>query len=155
MTALKLYILRLLIGSILCATVLCLVEKKQYEAFLRSLCGIILMLLLLNPLNDIRWNLDWNFLEESVLDGQLYSAQGTSMARQEQIQRISEALEAYILEKAAQEELSLTAEVSVREALTPDHVVIHGEVDQDTKQYLTEIIEKELGIAKENQFWDG
>ena len=155
MTALKLYILRLLIGSILCATVLCLVEKKQYEAFLRSLCGIILMLLLLNPLNDIRWNLDWNLLEESVLDGQLYSAQGTSMAKQEQIQRISEALEAYILDKAAQEELSLTVDVAVREALTPDHVVIHGEVDQDTKQYLTEIIEKELGIAKENQFWDG
>lgn len=155
MADLQQYILRLLAGSILCAMILALVQGKQYEALIRTLCGLFLTLLLLDPLCHFSWDPDWGILEDAFNRGKAHSAYGTAMAQQDQIQRISQALEAYILDKAAREGTSLTVNVIVGEDLFPERAELNGDWDHHTRQYLTEMIERELGIAKENQLWSG
>jgi hypothetical protein len=77
------------------------------------------------------------------------------MAQQAREQCISENLEAYILDKAGRDNISLTVDVTLGEDLVPEMIQIQGKWDQHIKQELTEIIEKELGVAKENQIWIG
>ena len=149
------YFFRLLVGSMLCAMILSLVQQKHAEGFLRILCGIFLTLLLLDHLGDISWDPDWEAWEDAVFKGERHSAYGTAMAQQARKQRISEALEAYILDKAAREDISLTVDVIVGEDLLPERVELQGQWEEHTRQYLTELIERELGIAKENQWWTG
>lgn len=155
MAQLETYILRLLIGSILCATILRLVQEKQYQTMLRTLCGIFLTLLLLDPLGEIRWSPDWSILKNAAYQGETYSAYGTQIAQRSQIQRISEALESYVLDKAAGTDANLAVEVTVGETLLPEYIILRGEVAPDARQQLSEMIERELGIAKENQLWTG
>ena len=155
MAVLSQYLLRLLMGAILCSVVLCLFRQTPYEDLLRTLCGIFLTVFLLQPLREFTWEADFEIPDQSFSAGQTYRDHGTAMARQAQIQHISEALEAYILDKAAGEGVFLTVEVTVGEDLLPERAVLRGEWEEHTRQALEDTIETELGIAKENQWWTG
>ena len=149
------YLLRLLIGAILCSVVLCLLRQTPYEGLLRTLCGMFLTIFLLQPLGKFTWDTDFGLWNQSVYEGQSHSDRGTAMALEAQKQRISQALEAYILDKAAGEGIPLTVEVTVGDDLLPERAVLRGKWEEHTRQALAETIEKELGIAKENQWWTG
>lgn len=155
MAALETYILRLLAGSILCAVVLRMVPEKPYEGLLRSLSGIFLTLLMLEPLGNLSWDLELDCFEAAGSEGENHSAYGADMAKQEQLRCISEELEAYILDKAGREGESLKIDVILGADFLPERVELQGECEEPARQYLTELIETELGIAKENQVWTG
>lgn len=64
---------------------------------------------------------------------------------------------AYILEKASARGLevtvSVTAEIDGSGCFLPSAAVITGQVPEDAKEELSEIIETDLGITKEKQKW--
>lgn len=155
MAGLSQYFLRLLTAAILLSLVLCLFRNTPYERLLRCLCGVFLTIFLMKPLRELPPEGDFGIPEQWVHEGQDYSAYGTAMAQQERKQRISQALEAYILDKAAGEGIRLTVEVTLGEDLLPESAVLQGEWEEHTRQALAESIETELGIAKENQWWTG
>ena len=63
--------------------------------------------------------------------------------------------EAYILDKASQLNVELSVEVTIDEENIPTAVTLSGEVSPYARRQLQEIIESDLGIAKENQRWTG
>jgi hypothetical protein len=85
-----------------------MVHKKRYEALLRNVCGVFLTMLLLGPMGEITWDFDFRVWKDAVSDGNKYISYGTSMAQQAREQCISENLEAYILDKAGRDNISLT-----------------------------------------------
>ena len=79
------------------------------------------------------------------------------MAYQAMTELIKEKSQAYILDKAAELDASITADVTISEEELPKplSVVISGQVSPYNRKRLESILETDLGIAKENQVWTG
>ena len=155
MEALGQYALRLITGALICGTVLSLVREKSHGKLVRILCGILLMQLLLDPGVDGKWKFDTSFLRDAALRGEDLAASGQDLAEEMQRQRMEEGLQAYIWDKAAALGADLAIEIEVSEDLVPVGAEFRGEADAGTKDTLSELVERELGIAKENQRWTG
>lgn len=155
MAVLSQYLLRLIVGTLICGIVMSLVQDTGQGPWIRTLCGMILAAVLLGPMTDLRWESDFSALPESFRAGQQQAASGQEMARQEQALCISQALEAYILDKAAQAGAALTVTVSLGEDLLPAGAELRGQLAPRVKEILSDMMEQELGIAKENQLWTG
>ena len=82
-------------------------------------------------------------------------AQGENSARAEWEQGISDRVEAYILDKAAQYGAQLTVTVALgSDAIPlPQRVTIQGNISPYGKTQLQSWIAENLGIAKEDQVW--
>ena len=80
---------------------------------------------------------------------------GENAAREAMAERISQQTKAYILDKAQALEASLTVEVILDDAgiPTPCGVRISGKVSPYAKGVLSDYMEKELGIPREEQRW--
>lgn len=158
MKALASYIISVTAAGILCGTVTCLLGEKGIVSELgKMLAGIFLAIVVIRPLADIRFdNLD-DYLQDLSLDGSAAAAAGKTMADQEVAGIIKAQVEAYILDKAASMGVELSVEVVVEESDPPVLTAVRlcGKVSPSAKQQLARIIEKDLGIARENQIWIG
>ena len=99
MASIRQYILSLIIGSIICSVLLCQIQDSHHEKVIRMLCGLILTLLLIQPLGRIPTEMDIDILYNAFQAGKQQAAWGESIAKEEQGKNISQQLEAYILEK--------------------------------------------------------
>lgn len=149
------YIFRLSAGAVICGIIMGIVQDGSYRSLMQMICGLFLMVLLISPLTDIQWDPDFRFFQEHLQTGKDQASTGEAMARNEQMLCITEAVEAYILDKAAGEGAALTVKVTLGEDLLPAFVEMRGNLTHQAKRNLSDIMERELGIAKENQLWTG
>ncbi len=157
MDGIRQYIFTVVAAALLCGVLSSIFHQGKSKDLLRILCGIFLAFTVLKPITGADLS---KLLEESLFfesDAEQTAALGENMAHQAMTELIKEKSQAYILDKAAELDASITADVTVSEEETPKplSVVISGQVSPYNRKKLESILETDLGIAKENQVWTG
>lgn len=157
MEGLRKYVITVTAAALICGIVTGMVKKDGSGELVKMLCGLALAFTVLRPISGFR-------IEDVSLEGlttfeegERIAAQGEKNTREAVADIIKTETEAYILDKAAALDISLTAEVSLSEDTipVPVGVILSGAVSPYARSRLTNVIEKELGIPKENQVWTG
>ena len=117
--------------------------------------GCIMIVVLLKPLSDFRFSaledITFSANQEAGLAVQ-YGEENTSSAME---RIITEKINAYILQRAAELNVNLETEVVLSKAdiPVPEKIYLKGTVAPFAKKQLQKIIEQEIGILKEHQIW--
>ncbi len=157
MEGLRQYILRVTAAAMLGAIGTGLVKKGPAGELVRMLCGLVLALTVLYPLSGLKFGeLTLSFLPSEEA-GREIAAQGEKITRDALEDIIKSETEAYILDKASALGIDLRAEVLLGEDTipVPVGVILTGAASPYARGQLTDAIEKDLGIPKENQLWTG
>ena len=138
------------------AMVLCIIRSIGGSGvMLRLVGGVFLAVVLLQPL--ARWDFSdlSDYIEDFSVQGQKWAALGQEQSADVYRSVISSEVEAYILDKAKTYGAELTVEVTLDEHGIPREVRLYGGVSPSVRSRLSEMMEQELGIAKEHQKWIG
>lgn len=150
------YLLSVMAAAIVCAIVKRLLEGKGAAAAVgKMLCGVFLLFTMIAPLTDITLLPLGDITDVWQAEAADAIAQGENSARAEWERGISDRVEAYILDKAAQYGAQLTVTVALgSDAIPlPQRVTIQGNISPYGKTQLQSWIAENLGIAKEDQVW--
>ena len=130
-------------------------KKDSKGEALQILCGVIILLTLLQPIRSIL-PIDWSSFSSVVKeDAGKYVLEGTLAADQERSNCIRTYTEAYILEKAASYNADLDVDVQISEDgnLRPTGVTLRGAISPYGKSMMEQYIQTQLGISRECQTW--
>ncbi len=145
----------LISGAMICGIAASFFPEGRGKTLICMLCGLCLTILALSPAAGF----DWDVLSQRKLPygeaGAQAAALGEKMAREAAGAIIKEQTQAYILDKAAALNASVTADVSVDRNNTPWEVTFSGEISPYAKSRLEAIVHSRLGIPKERQIWTG
>ena len=145
--------------AMLCALLTVLTPEGRVKKLVKLMCALAVISAVLSPVISI-----------SMKDYSAYLAQYRSMADEISAQAqeddkklnrtyIEEACEAYILDKAessgiALETVSVRAEWDSRGFWYPVSAELTGDADGAGQEYLSKLMEAELGIAQKEQRWN-
>lgn len=151
----KEYFLSVICGAILCAIVTALLEKKGTSGVvLKLICGIFLTFTVIRPISTVELQ-DFTFFTSEISEEAAYASNIGQQHTQETIAAIiKQETEAYILDKAKALGASITAEVTLDDDLLPEMVLLAGHLTSYERHQLSQMMETELGIAKEDQIWN-
>ena len=155
MEAISEYILRLVCGAAVCGLLLALAGADGPGGRLRKLlCGFFLAYLALSPLTGLELD-DLRYTDPGIAaQAEALARSGEEAAREAMTLRISEACEAYILNKADELSLSLEAEVALDpESGTPVSVRITGAAPPYVRESLIDYITRTLGMERSRIQW--
>ena len=140
MEGLRQYVISVTTAAIVCGMLTAMLKKGAMQSLVKLL------------LKALPQDLGPDYQEASGA-----AQEGERYARNSIAEIIKEQTEAYILDKAAELGLSLEAEVflSGDEIPVPVSVRITGQASEIERRRMEMILEKDLGIAKENQTWTG
>lgn len=157
MDGLRQYLLQLICAAFVCGIVLALLPKGGIRQWLQWICGIFLTVTLLAPVTDGK-------LDDVTLSFPDYRQQanaeaesGAKIASQARKEIIKQTAEAYVLDKAKAQGVELAVEITVEDGVLPVPVAAHirGDLTQEQKQLISQVLEEDLGIPKEAQIWIG
>lgn len=157
MEGLRQYVVSVTTAAIICGMLTATLNKGAVQSLVKLLCGFFLAFTFLSPIGRLNLKIlpeDFGLDYEEASDA---AQEGERFARNSVAQIIKEQTEAYILDKAAELGLSLEAEVFVSgdEIPIPESVRLAGHASELERGRMEIILEKDLGIAKENQIWTG
>ena len=140
---------------VVCSILISLVPDGRMKELLHICFGIFLTVIFLNvftvvqlpDLEDIRT--DYRQQAQSAADA------GEAYAQQQYREFIKQKLEAYILDIAKEWDCTLTVHVDVDSEGYPVSATLWGDVTDNEQKQLERYIAEELGIAKEDQQWNG
>lgn len=146
--------------SVICAAVICAIatdlggRKGASGQILKLICGVFLSFTVIRPVTDVKME-DFSFFASDIAtDAFQVSDLGKTKSRNEMEAIITGEVAAYILDKAGDFNGELTVDVKLDENLIPRRVILTGSISPKEKQSLQEMIEKDLGIGKEDQIWN-
>ncbi|HIT33040.1 MAG TPA: hypothetical protein IAC31_00200 [Candidatus Faecousia intestinigallinarum] len=152
------YLVSVAAAAILCGIVTTLLGKKgTISAVIKLVCGIFLCFTVLRPWKSSGLA-DWtDFTGDIAADASGAVQRGETAAREAMAESIKSQTEAYILDKAAALEAVVRVEVTLMEGdpPLPGSVEIKGNISPYAKARLSQVLEEELGIPKEEQRWTG
>ena len=145
-------------AALICAAAGALTPKGRVKGVLKMVCGLVLILSILQPL--VGSDLGSMSLDISEYRRQAEEITGSAAQKENGLSRaiIEEELNAYRLDKAAGLQIPLQA-VSVvmkwgeGDCWYPHEVSLTGVLPLREKERLTAEIEAELGIPRERQYW--
>ena len=152
----KAYILSMIAAAVLSAIVKAFVDNKTATGKLIGLlCGVVLVISIVNPMVNIKFNNLSAYFRSISADAEGYIRDGTDAAEKSVADIIKSRTEAYILDKADQMGLDISVEVELDEDIDsiPCGVTINGIVSPYAKEVISEYMEETLGITRENQKW--
>lgn len=156
MESFRTYILSVTAAAVLCTLAIGLSgQKGTTAAIIRLICGIIMASVIIRPLGQ----LVLPDLAESYrdLESQVAAAvaSGTERSRQELEEGIVQKICSYIQDKAAAlgVDIHVYVELDDRAIPVPVRIELEGNISPSAKTTLAQIIESEIGIRKEDQFW--
>ena len=154
MEALRSYILSVTAAGILCAVIGCLGGKGSHASILKLMCGIVLTAVIIKPvLSAAPINLS-RYLKQLESDAASVVAAGLRSSNDAVRKRISGELEAYILDKAGELGIQITATVTLDDQdAVPASVVISGSASPHARSAMTDILQDHLGIPAEALIW--
>lgn len=158
MDTLRQYILSVTAAAILCGMVRSICSETGFRTTVNMLCGLILAVTILTPVIRIDLNgLIGEFTASYSQDALAAASVGEDTYQDSLSAIIKQESEAYILDKAAQLDASVDVEIilSEQDIPVPVSAVIRGNISPFSRQQLTQILENDLGIMKENQQWTG
>ncbi|MBE6923682.1 MAG: hypothetical protein E7466_00380 [Ruminococcaceae bacterium] len=152
----KQYLLSVLSAAIISAVVLKLMgDKGSRGAVGKLVVGLFLTFTVISPIRAVSID-DWTNLPDSyTVAAQEAVAAGEAQTKSALQQSIKQSCEAYILDKARGLDVALEVEVTVSDDPIPIPVSVRlrGRVSPNAKTKLSDLIEKDLGVSKEEQSW--
>lgn len=158
MEALSRYILSVIAGAFIVSILDSILDKKSGAgALMRLLGGIFIVFTIISPIVRLDFSGIADYFEEYSLEGESAAAWGESLADETYRGIIKSRTEAYILDKADELGAVLTVEVTLSDDETPvpEEAALRGKISPYARTQLQQMMEAELGIAKENQLWIG
>lgn len=157
MAALGEYIFSVAATVLVCGIVNTMLGNTAFIKLVKFIGGLIVLLSVVRPLYQYTWPMDISLPDIPFGQWEDIPFQGKDSYHNALGEIIKQKTEAYILDKASDMGLSVTVEVSVskEETPVPESVRISGSVSPYGKLQLEEMIQKDLNISKENQFWTG
>ncbi len=152
------YIFSVAAAGIVCGVITTLAGSKSAAgSLIKMLAGIFLAVTVVRPAVNLDLGNVEDYLSGIMITGEDIAASGKMSSQESAAAIIKERLEAYILDKAAELNASLSVEVTVGtgEVPAPEEIILTGRISPDGKRRLSRIITDDLGIAKENQMWIG
>lgn len=146
------YLLRIICAAMVCALVESVGSDGAGKGLRKLMAGVFLALTVLAPLADVE--LPRLNTSQIHADADAAVREGIEQARQAKDAIISEALEAYIWNKADGLGLELTVRVTLDEQGLPKSVELSGAVSPADRQALSSCIARELGLGKEALIWN-
>ena len=153
---LRTYLLTVIVAALICSILTALPGKNSTVQSLRkTLCGIFMAVTLLSPIVDLQLPDLQNYLDAFRWDAAQAVDMGQSVTRESLAQLIKQQTAAYILDKAVDMGAEVEVEVTLSDDSTqvPCAVTITGMVSPYLKQRLSEMIEEDLQIKREDQHW--
>lgn len=147
------YLLRLICAAILTALVEAIAGNGPGSGIRKLTAGIFLTLVAFS----LPGNLDLpDFdVEKYLRQAEIVVSEGEEQARSARADIIRESVAAYIVTKAGDLGLAVTAEVTLDEELQPSAVALTGAASPMEREELTETLVRELGLTKEAVTWTG
>jgi hypothetical protein len=141
-----------------CAIALALAPEGNVKKTVKLVCGFALMLSIMSAFKTIDYSRLSQYIAQYKLDAEEYVSDTVSESSKQTRFIIEQECEAYILDKAQElrenvECVSVTAKWSEDGFWYPVSANITGDVSEEVRRYLTQIMEAELGIAKDKQTW--
>lgn len=155
MDAITQYVLRLVCGALVCGLLLALTGADGPGGKLRSmLCGLFLAYLAISPLAKIDLG-DLRYTDPGITArAEALARSGEAAAKEAMAIRISEQCEAYILNKAVEQNLIITAEVVLDpDSGIPVSVRLTGTATPYDRETLISYITRTLGIERSAIQW--
>lgn len=155
MDGVKQYIISVTAAAILCSIVTAICSEKRIAPLLKLITGIFLTFVAIQPLADIELTALPTFAETFAEEAEGAAEVGKDMANENIHAIIKSRVEAYILDKAAALGVDIAVDVTINEEGIPVKAKLNGSVSPSAKSRLQSILEKDLGIPKEDQQWSG
>lgn len=156
MEGIREYLITVTAAALLCGILKTLTGGKgNIFGLLQLICGIFLILTVIRPLKDISLR-EFDLLPANLMEeAKAVSYEGADYARQATARLIKEQCEAYILDKAQALGAQIRIDIRVSDDRNPIPVssVISGDLSPYARNQLGHVLEKDLGIAKEDQQW--
>lgn len=130
-------------------------QKGSSGKLFRMIGGLFLAFSMISPIVKLDFSKLDLFFEEFQLEGNMHAAAGESEGDKMYRSIIKSRTEAYILDKAGLYGAQINADITLSEdaSAKPESALMKGNVSPYVKKQLTDILEEELGISKENQKW--
>lgn len=156
MSAIGRYVMTLVCGALICGVILSIGTPSGAGYRLRKMiCGLFLAFLAIAPLKEIEFRDFTREFGEYSQEAEAAAAIGQSQAEAAILDIIKSRCESYILDKAADLNVTIHVRVEVDEASQlPAAAELEGDVTPYEKQVLSDYITQELGIEKEAQNWN-
>lgn len=156
MSEFKQYIIAVTAAAIVGSVVITICDKKSTtSAVIKLIVGVFMTLTIVKPIIDVKIVDISEYLStvnalaaDSVQSGSLWAASESAAI-------IKDRTEAYILDKALSMGLHIDVDVSVSEQtpFAPSFVTVTGNVPPYARTQLSQLIEEDIGVSKENQTW--
>lgn len=156
MDRIRSYLLSVIVAALICGILSAIPTKNAaLRSIQKILCGIFMSVSLISPLTGLRLPDLEQYLYVYQADAADAVLLGQAMTMESTAQFIKEQTATYILDKAKTLGVSLDVSVTLSEEVpqAPCAVTLTGMVSPYAKQRLTEMIEQELQIKKEDQHW--
>lgn len=152
---LRQYIFSVTAAALICSILMSLVRGGFAKELIRLVCGLLLTLTVLRPMVNLDFGIMDEYPASLTRNAESVSAEGERMAKETMTDIIKAQSEAYILDKAAAWNASVSVDITVGDSQIPESAVLRGEISPQTREHLEVILETDLGITKENQIWTG
>lgn len=155
MGAIGAYLVKVTAAALICGLVKALLPDGALATALRMTTGILMLLALINPWMDGNMFNFGDWPGDLRLDAEAAVHDGAVAAADTLRESISTELTAYIQEKAVALGAELTVELILTEGSlpVPQRVLLRGQISPYGKSVLSEYLQKDLGIEKEEQIW--
>ena len=153
---LKQYFISITVCAILCTIITGLFQKNSsMHALIKTICGLFMIFTFVHPVTNIQLTEMTDFTHVISDQAQAAISAGETYRIESLAAIIKEEAETYILDKAQSLNCTLDVEVIVEkdDPPYPAEVYITGQLSDNEKSILQEIIAQDLHIAKENQIW--
>lgn len=149
------YIICVSAAAFVCGILNSLMLKGPSREILKLVSGLFLAFCVIRPISQIRIPELQGIGESWYASGAEFALEGEALALESLSESISAQLEAYILDKASQLDLSLTVDVVLEEgeSCLPKSVMLWGEAPLYAKHRLTQQITEALGLSEEDVHW--
>lgn len=155
MEALRTYILSVIATGILCAVIGSLGGKGSHGSILKLMCGIVLTAVILRPILSLPPVDLSRYLHLLDTDAAAAVDAGLLKSKAAARDRISQELEAYILDKAGELGLQITVSLMLDEQdPVPASVTITGDASPHARSVMSGILRDDLGIPTELLVWN-
>lgn len=149
----KPYILSILVCSMICGIVSAMLSDTKRKHLIHLICGVVMILSILGPLTHVNPEYLQEMERYNRFDGEFYISEGKKAAVEQRERCIIDCCETYILDKTKILGWDTEVEIRLDELQIPVFAEIKCMRNEKLQLQLQEILEKDLGIPKENQTW--
>lgn len=156
MEEIRSYILSVTAAAVLCAMVSTLAGKSgNLSALVKLMSGVVLACVVISPVAKISAIDLSRYLDGLNLDAMAAVEAGTDYTKTQTSGLITEALEAYILDKAEELSLDISVELTLDdETMLPSAVRIAGDASPHARSVLEQTLGDDLEIPLEAVTWN-